>query len=551
VQETGSSCRWPFSPCVANARQYLQQLTDGRCLRTEKCIDGAIRRHKVMPEGRCDLILLGWTAFVGFNLISDFLWSSSGQKPGDGSAVGPVGSASLAAVTAELYKGDYRLELKNGSTAEKGMLRMMLASQQTSVMSVQISSMSMVLFRSSRRNSFTSAQADIRLSGVEFSDVGKVTATGIADPSHFADLGERQPCDLHATVTLSTTTGGFGETSASISSLIGEVAAANCGFSLLFTAEGVDVPHLTEKVVHYSIWVNVLTVIQIRCYLMQMRHTEEGPSAAKVSVVCIAIQALMDAYDSFLHLCLGLASQYMFNTIAVVSLFKFILFSLLEARYLLTIWRQRRHEAFSQGWDVVRHELSWLYSRFYGVLIVGLIVIYNNLQHLDSIVLAFQAYWLPQILHDAWQGSRSAIRPAFFFGISATRTLLILYLWGCPHGVFNGDLYPRLPGSPSSLFCASVILLQAAQMAVMVLQCRLGPRWFVPWACMPWAYNYHRGMRIEAGTDCVICMSEIDAEDAQRVVTPCSHNFHRACLEQWMDVKMECPTCRKELPPIQ
>jgi len=34
----------------------------------------------VMPEGRCDLILLGWTAFVGFNLISDFLWSSN--QPG-------------------------------------------------------------------------------------------------------------------------------------------------------------------------------------------------------------------------------------------------------------------------------------------------------------------------------------------------------------------------------------------------------------------------------------------------------------------------------------
>mmetsp|Transcript_20243 Transcript_20243/g.40988 ORF Transcript_20243/g.40988 Transcript_20243/m.40988 type:complete len:515 (-) Transcript_20243:159-1703(-) len=514
-----------------------------------------------MPEGRCDLILLGWTAFVGFNLISDFLWSSSTQKSGDGSGVSTAGPASLAATTAELYRGDYRLELKNGSAIETGSLRLMLASQQTSVTSVQMSAITMVLLRPSRRKTFTAAQADLRLTGVEFSDAGKVTATGAADTSHFATFSST-PCRLNAALQLSSgspdaggTAGGVAEGTAgggkASSTLAGEVVAPDCGFSVVFQADAVNVPHLTQKVVHYSIWANVLTIIQIRCYLMQMRHTEEGPSAAKVSVVCIAMQALMDAYDSFLHLCLGLASQYMFNTIAVVSLFKFILFSLLEARYLLTIWRQRRHEAFTQGWDVVRRELSWLYSRFYGVLILGLIVIYNNLEHLDTIVLVFQAYWVPQILHDAWQGSRSAVRPAFFCEISLTRTLLMLYLWGCPNGIFSGDLYPRLPGSPSLMFCILVVVLQVIQITVMALQRRLGPRWFVPWICMPWAYNYHRGIRIEPGTDCVICMSEIDPEDAHRVVTPCSHNFHRACLQQWMDVKMECPTCRMTLPPIQ
>merc|ERR1712242_565182 len=120
----------------------------------------------------------------------------------------------------------------------------------------------------------------------------------------------------------------------------------------------------------------------------------------------------MGAYDSLLHLCLGFSSQYMFNTIAIVALFKFVLF-LLEARYLLTIWRQRRNEAFSQGWDAVRRELSWFYSRFYGVLVLGFLLIYNNLDHLDSVALAFQCFWVPQILHNAWQGSKNAMWPMF------------------------------------------------------------------------------------------------------------------------------------------
>merc|ERR1719188_833521 len=110
---------------------------------------------------------------------------------------------------------------------------------------------------------------------------------------------------------------------------------------MIFAAQVVDVSFLNQKTVWYSIMVNFLTILQIRFLFEQMRHTDEGPSASKVSMVCIGIQAFIDACDSFLHLCLGFSTQFMFNTIAIISLFKFILFSILEARYILTIWRAR------------------------------------------------------------------------------------------------------------------------------------------------------------------------------------------------------------------
>ena len=31
---------------------------------------------------------------------------------------------------------------------------------------------------------------------------------------------------------------------------------------------------------------------------------------------------------------------------------------------------------------------------------------------------------------------------------------------------------------------------------------------------------------------------------------PCDHKFHNACLIEWMTIKLECPTCRKRLPPL-
>ena len=51
--------------------------------------------------------------------------------------------------------------------------------------------------------------------------------------------------------------------------------------------------------------------------------------------------------------------------------------------------------------------------------------------------------------------------------------------------------------------------------------------------------------------DCVICYNPIDIHNNRGyMLAPCDHIFHRNCLEQWMDVKMECPICRMDLPPI-
>ncbi|KAF3781705.1 Peroxisome biogenesis factor 10, partial [Nymphaea thermarum] len=71
---------------------------------------------------------------------------------------------------------------------------------------------------------------------------------------------------------------------------------------------------------------------------------------------------------------------------------------------------------------------------------------------------------------------------------------------------------------------------------------------------LPEKYNYHR--KIEQSTnhvsDCVICMTAIELlqHSDDFMVTPCDHLFHSGCLQRWMDIKMECPTCRRPLPPV-
>lgn len=51
--------------------------------------------------------------------------------------------------------------------------------------------------------------------------------------------------------------------------------------------------------------------------------------------------------------------------------------------------------------------------------------------------------------------------------------------------------------------------------------------------------------------ECAICYSEIDIRNRSGyMLAPCDHLFHQDCLVQWMEVKMECPICRKDLPAL-
>ena len=51
--------------------------------------------------------------------------------------------------------------------------------------------------------------------------------------------------------------------------------------------------------------------------------------------------------------------------------------------------------------------------------------------------------------------------------------------------------------------------------------------------------------------ECVICYNDIDISDRTAyMIAPCNHVFHKECLIQWMEVKMECPICRQPLPAL-
>ncbi|XP_020583164.1 RING-H2 finger protein ATL74-like [Phalaenopsis equestris] len=47
------------------------------------------------------------------------------------------------------------------------------------------------------------------------------------------------------------------------------------------------------------------------------------------------------------------------------------------------------------------------------------------------------------------------------------------------------------------------------------------------------------------GSDCSICLNQIETGERVRFMPNCGHGFHVECLDRWLAVRPSCPTCRK------
>tara|TARA_B100000073_G_C23605289_1_gene522152 strand:- start:298 stop:804 length:507 start_codon:yes stop_codon:yes gene_type:complete len=45
--------------------------------------------------------------------------------------------------------------------------------------------------------------------------------------------------------------------------------------------------------------------------------------------------------------------------------------------------------------------------------------------------------------------------------------------------------------------------------------------------------------------DCVICLEACN--DSEKKTLNCKHSFHKECIEEWSNLKNECPICREKI----
>jgi len=312
-----------------------------------------------------------------------------------------------------------------------------------------------------------------------------------------------------------------------------------------------------EPIVTYCFIISCISVALIFAFA---KHTQDCAlsenHAKKTSMLMLSMNAIIDCFLCLWHLNRAFQVFIAFDYLMLASFWNFAAFMVVQGRLLLIVWKAHNSEIQNQGLEALRRHYSNFQSRFC-LLVIGVViglVVFDFLYLLTILVL--HSFFVPQIYMNAKNGYRDSVSPIFILTLFGARTTLILYFFGCPSNFIVME--------PNYQYCLVFVCYMGLQVAFMLLQrSRLGPRFFVPRVLRPQAYNYYRSFAEEKDfeeSECIICMTplNIPGKNSPEVVnksrtmhTPCGHMFHEDCLVNWMNIKMECPTCRSGLPLLE
>ncbi|XP_074361162.1 transmembrane E3 ubiquitin-protein ligase FLY2-like [Apium graveolens] len=323
----------------------------------------------------------------------------------------------------------------------------------------------------------------------------------------------------------------------------------DCLPPMQLNATSVNTEMFFDKAFNYNLMVTFISLLQVLLLIQQRKHSNTQSGAVKVSSFTIGQQAIMDAYLCLLHLTAGITVEQLYNAFSTAAFFKFVVFSFCELRFFLHIWKANRSTNYIQSVEA-RRELSVLCINFCGILLGVILCTYEFPKFLPVITLVVHSYWIPQIATNVFRDPRKPLQPSYIIGMSVTRLAIPLYIFGCPRNFMQFK--------PDRSWCIYLVGFAGLQANIFLLQHYLGCRFFIFWQILmqmfPLKYNYHKrpDQDVNHASDCVICMTPIDFTQHPDfcMVTPCEHVFHSHCLLKWMDIKMDCPTCRRRLPPV-
>jgi len=342
---------------------------------------------------------------------------------------------------------------------------------------------------------------------------------------------------------------------------------SDCGFKLSATVSD-KLEDTDRKTINYSIILTFLAIINLYGVAKMIKQCIDSPSkASQLSILTIGFILIWDTYICFGHLYLALKYETLFHFFIMPTFWYFILFSIFEMKLLIIAWRARYWNAL-QDQEQARRAMANFYLKLYVGMIVILLMFYNFALE-NWFLLIMSLYLVPQIIHNAMRGGRIEFDYNYMFLVIGLRVFLPLYFRGCPENI--------LRFKPSMSFCFNLVMIFLAQIFIIYYQSIHGSKFFIPARFLPAQYNYLEDLPedIETGIefdDCAVCMNPIHQNPdistsnnphTQHVLsrlrpthnqimkTPCNHKFHVSCLVEWMNIKMECPTCRAALPVLE
>jgi len=370
---------------------------------------------------------------------------------------------------------------------------------------------------------------------------------------------------------------------------------SNCKYNLSMTSLlFMDKSQFEYKANEYGIL--SLCAVSASFYFLfkQLEHSNSMGNMIKISFLTLYVQFIYNGIICFLHFQIATQIESLFTTFLVVC-FIALMNANLYSKMMTEIWRIQHPEMTANSIKLF-HFIKIL--SFIAILFLSQCIINGTYSLLIFFVLSSD--WLFQIAHSVRTGHFASWKHKVMILNTASKLFYPLYVYGCPYNLLQTET--------NFTFSLSLIVWCALQIGVICTQdYKLNPRWFIPESMRPAHYKYHKAATYdideeddegedesevdsdevdledshcskkrkannkEESTDdieaqqlvekkkksknrkqCSICLEHINwkKEYQHIMITPCNHFFHESCLTQWMQRRLNCPTCRSQLPPL-
>ncbi|CAD8046939.1 unnamed protein product [Paramecium sonneborni] len=237
----------------------------------------------------------------------------------------------------------------------------------------------------------------------------------------------------------------------------------------------------------------------------------------------------------------------------IPSFLQLVLCSSKDPQFVNLIWLQRYMLA-----DIERR--ARIKQFMYFVVILNFFIILNlvleNLFWNSFYFMLSQSFVLyPQVIRNVRLKLNNNFNKLYIFGFLSSKLYFYPYVRSCPVNIsFMETDY---------IFVGVFLFVYALSLFLITIQQKYGSRCFIPKFLFPKPFSYFQKVIVHDSMECPICLNSLKLrpEDMdvrpmnqllqhQIMVTPCKHEFHPQCLQQWLKIQNRCPLCRGHLPPF-
>lgn len=308
----------------------------------------------------------------------------------------------------------------------------------------------------------------------------------------------------------------------------------------------------------YGLAISILYILSVGVLVNHYKACLENPAfAGQTSMLMLGLLLLYEFTFAMWQLHKAFSDRV--NTgvdfVLIAAFWGFVSFMLIYSRLLICVFESNLSTQALIGEYGRTRLVSNFQTRvfFTTFFIFMLVVLCSKFYYITVPIL--HLFFIPQIIQNSIYGYKRSMSIVATTIILLNKGLISAYFL-----IYEENFIKYKPDYFLFLSIACILLIQG----IILYWQRFKPRFLVPKKYRPLHYDYFRTKEEELqfeGLDntCNICMTPLNiGKSAEQVVnfsktlhTPCNHRYHQDCLLHWLEIKLECPTCRSKLPVFE